>query len=110
MVRVLAYFFREDSPDAPTILDVGCGPGTFSTRILDSFPQGNGIGVDVSPEMIESAKRNLVPRFGTRFSVYVSDFNSDKFWIPSIDVEYDSIVSSIALHRGFHNASHPRGS
>ena len=98
MTRIVRFFCNKHSTNDPTVLDVGCGPGTLSTRILDGLPDSIVVGVDVSDQMIEAASRNLIPRYGPRFSAYVGDFNSADFWIPEIDREYDFIVSSIALH------------
>ncbi len=41
-----------------TILDVGCGPGNFSSKIHKVFPKSTLLGIDTSPEMIEFAKKN----------------------------------------------------
>jgi len=98
MVRIVAYFCQKRAIKNPTILDVGCGPGTLSAPLLDKLPNSTVVGVDASEQMVEAARRNLVPEYETRFSGYVCDFNSDDFWISSIEKEYDFIVSSIALH------------
>lgn len=98
MVRIVVYFCQKRAICNPTILDIGCGPGTLSRPLLEKLPNSTVVGVDVSDQMIEVAKRDLVPKYGSRFSGYVSNFNSDNFWISSIDKEYDFIVSSIALH------------
>lgn len=98
MTRILAYFCQIHSIAEPKVLDVGCGPGTLSTRILDKLPNSTVIGVDSSDQMIEAANRNLVPKYGQRFSSYVCNFNSNDFWIPQIERKHDFIVSSIALH------------
>ncbi len=98
MTRIFRFFCNQHSTADPKVLDVGCGPGTLSTRILDQAPDAVVVGVDVSDQMIAASNRNLVPKYGRRFSGHVSDFNSDDFWIPEIDRKYDFVVSSIALH------------
>lgn len=101
IVRVVNYFRELRSITAPKILDIGCGPGiptTSSTYILEKVPSSTVVGVDSSEQMIEAAKSNLIPKYGQRFSGFVSNFNTDMFWIPEIDDTYDFIVSSGALH------------
>ncbi len=47
---------RIDHPDPREIVDLGCGPGTTSTRLLDRWPAAHILGVDSSPEMIAHAQ------------------------------------------------------
>ncbi len=101
LTRIVNYFCKLGSITSPKILDIGCGPGTpttSSTYILENVPGSAVVGVDSSEQMIEAAKSNLIPKYGQRFSGFVSDFNTDMFWIPEIDDKYDFIVSSGALH------------
>lgn len=44
------------------ILDVGCGPGTITASLAALVPEGRAIGLDVSPEVLESAKANAAER------------------------------------------------
>ncbi|UCB44138.1 MAG: class I SAM-dependent methyltransferase [Dehalococcoidales bacterium] len=101
ITRIVNYFCQLHSIGEPKILDVGCGPGTpmtLSSYILDRVPRSILVGVDSSEQMVEAAKGILVPKYGNRFSSFVSDFNSDSFWMPEIDSKYDFIVSSGTLH------------
>jgi arsenite methyltransferase len=53
------------------VLDLGCGTGWLSRQIAAQVPRGSLVGIDVSNEMIEQAKRasaqspNLTFRIGT---------------------------------------------
>ena len=101
ITRIINYFCRLYLIDNPLILDVGCGPGSRTTLcvyVLGKVHNSIVVGVDSSKEMIQAAKKNLTSKNKERFSGYLSDFNSDRFWIPEIDKEYDFIVSSGALH------------
>ena len=101
ITRIINYFCRLYSIDNPSILDVGSGPGSRTTLcayVLEKVHDSIVVGVDASKEMIQSAKKNLSAKNKERFSGYLSDFNSDRFWIPEIDKEYDFVVSSGALH------------
>ena len=44
-----------DLGDTPRIVDLGCGPGTQTARLLDRWPGAHVVGVDSSPEMIRRA-------------------------------------------------------
>src|SRR5213592_1056326 len=41
------------------ILDAGCGSGRLTAHLLRKFPEAHVIGLDVSGEMLEQARRNL---------------------------------------------------
>lgn len=48
---------RLDHDPAPRrILDLGCGPGTITTRLADRWPAAEITGVDTSPEMLAEAR------------------------------------------------------
>lgn len=101
ITRIVNYFCKLHSISRPKILDIGCGPGTpmtLSAYILDRVPKSTLLGVDSSGQMVEAANGILVPKYGRIFSSFVSDFNSDSFWIPKINSKYDFIVSSGTLH------------
>ena len=40
-----------------TVLDVGCGTGYLLRRIGRAYPEVSGIGIDLSPKMIEAARK-----------------------------------------------------
>jgi ubiquinone/menaquinone biosynthesis C-methylase UbiE len=44
---------------APRVLDVGCGPGVIAAALAQRAPGAEVIGLDSSPQRIESAARNL---------------------------------------------------
>jgi trans-aconitate methyltransferase len=41
------------------VLDVGCGTGRLTTLLLDRLPHGRAIGLDVSANMLATARREL---------------------------------------------------
>lgn len=41
------------------ILDLGCGTGKLTRLLVDSVPEGEIVGVDLTPEMIEEARKEL---------------------------------------------------
>src|SRR6202166_4118204 len=51
------------------VLDAGCGTGRLTAELLDALPGGRVVGVDLSQNMLGSAREHLVPQFGTRVSL-----------------------------------------
>jgi len=41
------------------VLDVGCGTGALLRRLLERYPEAEGIGLDVSSAMLDVARRRL---------------------------------------------------
>lgn len=42
----------------PTVVDLGCGTGHYSTRVLDAAPGARGIGIDASKAAVRAASRS----------------------------------------------------
>ena len=51
-------FCSKLTQNAPSILEVGCGPGNVSKYIIDKLKNPKWTGTDISPQMIELAKIN----------------------------------------------------
>jgi len=66
---VLDFLTRVNSP--ARCLEVGPGPGTWTKKICEKFPQTNFTLVDISEEMLGQAKKNLS---SDRINFFVSDF------------------------------------
>ncbi len=45
--------------EAFRIADIGCGTGTFLQMLFERFPRTNGLGLDLSPQMLDAAKEKL---------------------------------------------------
>lgn len=78
------------------ILDVGCGSAPLLATLLNVFPAATGIGVDVSPPMLQLAQDRLAP-FGERARAVHADFNGAD-WTRGIAGPFDVIVSRYAIH------------
>jgi 2-polyprenyl-3-methyl-5-hydroxy-6-metoxy-1,4-benzoquinol methylase len=69
-----------------TILDVACGPASFSRFLLDKNPALEVTGIDLAPAMIELARRNVpegefqmldsrnIKKLGRKFDVFLLGF------------------------------------
>ncbi|HEX3630273.1 MAG TPA: methyltransferase domain-containing protein [Candidatus Dormibacteraeota bacterium] len=96
-----------------TIIDAGCGSGRLTRLLLERVPRGRVIGVDVSPQMAETARANLERDFNGRIEVLCRDllaldldrvadvvFSTATFhWIPD----------QLGLFRGIARALKPGG-
>jgi arsenite methyltransferase len=49
-------FGTDTAPDA-RVLELGCGPGFYACKLAKLFPGVEAIGVDLSPELVEWARR-----------------------------------------------------
>ncbi len=72
-----------------TVLDLGCGDGTVTTRLADRVPSGSVLGIDASAGMIKAALPLARPnlRFALQ-DIRTLDFRA----------EFDLIFSNSALH------------
>lgn len=97
MVDALVSSLPFGTDDAFSFLDLGCGTGTVSARILRAFPRARVTCLDIAENMLAMARSKLggfVDEGGTPRADYVhADFAS---W--SSSRPFDAIVSSLALH------------
>ena len=75
-----------------TLLDAGCGTGRLTAELLEALPRGRVVGVDLSWNMISSAREHLA-QFGARASLMVCDLLHLPF-----EGAFDGIVSTAAFH------------
>ncbi|MGN6246689.1 MAG: class I SAM-dependent methyltransferase [Motilibacteraceae bacterium] len=79
-------------PADGTVLDVGCGVGDLTERLIELVPQGSVLGVDADPSMVEQAARRARP--GLTFAVApVQDLTA-----VADDASVDLVVSTACLH------------
>jgi trans-aconitate methyltransferase len=55
------------------VLDVGCGTGRLTEKLLDRVPEGEVVAIDLSFSMLQTARAHLTPRFGERVSFVQGD-------------------------------------
>ncbi len=75
------------------VLDAGCGTGRLTAELLEALPRGRVVGVDLSQNMLGSAREHLAAQFGERVSLVACDL----LYLP-FDHAFDAIVSTAAFH------------
>lgn len=81
----------------PLIVDLGCGPGSLSVRLLDRMPEATVVAVDADPVMLALARAAHAGRPGLRF--VAADLRRPG-WAGRLDLDRpaDVAVSTTALH------------
>jgi trans-aconitate 2-methyltransferase len=55
------------------VLDVGCGTGRLTEKLLERLPRGTAVGIDLSANMLRVAADYLRPRAGGRIQLVLAD-------------------------------------
>ncbi|KAF2836222.1 S-adenosyl-L-methionine-dependent methyltransferase [Patellaria atrata CBS 101060] len=80
------------------ILDIGCGDGVLTSKLLTLYPDANIIGLDSSPSMIETATQNY-PKISFQIQDCTDLLAAIKNAAPDLATEsYDIIFSNAAMH------------
>jgi trans-aconitate 2-methyltransferase len=95
------------------LLDAGCGTGRLTAELLQGLSNGRLVALDVSKNMLRSAREYLQPQFGGRLAFVAADLQDLPF-----ENAFDGIVSTAAFHwvldhdrlfRGLYRALRPGG-
>ncbi len=74
------------------VLDAGCGTGRLTAELLEALPRGRVVGIDLSQNMLRSAREHLA-QFQLRANLVVCDLLRLPF-----AASFDGIVSTAAFH------------
>jgi SAM-dependent methyltransferase len=84
-------------PERFVVLDLACGPGSISQRLLERFPQARGIALDYDPVLLllgQQALGNLNGRLR-----WVEADLRDSSWPDRLgEAQVDAVLSTTALH------------
>lgn len=84
-------------PERFVALDLACGPGSISQRLLSRFPQARCIAVDIDPVLLLLGQQTLGDMQG-RLHWVEADI-SEPTWITQLGEEHvDAVLSTTALH------------
>lgn len=84
-----------------SILELGCGTGELSLKLLQKFPSARIVAVDYSPRMLSYARSKIeAAGYADRWTEIQADFGE---WAidpktTSIGNSFDACVSSLAIH------------
>jgi trans-aconitate methyltransferase len=84
-------------PASFVALDLGCGPGSMSQRLLARFPEAQAIAVDLDPVLL-AIGRGALGTVEARLRWVAADLASPD-WLDAVGTTHvDAVVSSTALH------------
>ncbi len=76
-----------------TVADAGCGSGKPTASLLERLPRGRVVAMDLSENMLQTARQHLQPKFPGQVSFIAVDLQD----IP-LDGVLDGIFSTAAFH------------
>jgi malonyl-CoA O-methyltransferase len=80
--------------DPEYILDLGCGPGTFSRELALLYPKARIVGLDLAPAMLEVARKKQSWR--RKWSLIAADMNH----LPFATGTFDLVFANQVIHWG----------
>jgi SAM-dependent methyltransferase len=78
-----------------TALDLACGTGTITCRLLDRFPTARSIAVDVDPVLLTIASATFAG--DNRVRIVHADLR-DPAWVDVVPDQVDAVLTATALH------------
>lgn len=81
---------------APTVIDLACGTGSITRRLLARLPEARAVAIDVDPVLLTIARGSLGP--DERVRILQADLRQAG-WAGALDGQaFDAVVTSTALH------------
>ncbi|MCF3102887.1 class I SAM-dependent methyltransferase [Streptomyces roseoverticillatus] len=94
--RVMLDMVEAFAGPAPRVLDLACGTGTITARLLDRFPGAESTGVDLDPALLAIARGTFAGDDRVRF---VTADLKDPDWTARLPHDrYDAVLTATALH------------
>lgn len=85
--------------ESKSILELGCGTGELTLKLLKHYPKANIIALDYSPRMIQFAKEKIAAAgYENRWQGIQLDFGDWAAGNQEIGNNFDACVSSLAIH------------
>jgi trans-aconitate 2-methyltransferase len=87
--------------DKPNILELGCGTGELTLKILQRYPSATIVAVDYSPRMLDFARTKIESAgYTSRWTGIKIDFGE---WaiepnLAGLTDRFDAVISSLAIH------------
>ena len=84
--------------ETPTVIDLGCGPGSLALRVADRLPNARVIAVDADPLLLELGRRAVGDRGGRIRWVDADLRDSELARLVGLNGTADAAISTTALH------------
>src|ERR1700736_264382 len=84
-------------PASFVALDLACGPGSISQRLLARFPNAQAIAADIDPGML-AIGRGVLGTVDGRLRWIGADLASPDWWEALGETQIDAVLSTTALH------------
>ena len=106
------------TPHARHVLDVGCGAGNYTLKLLESLPNLDATLIDLSQPMLDRVRERVSRATSGRITTIQGDIHEVR--LP--EGEFDIVLAAAVLHHlradrewrdvfaSFHRALHPGGS
>ncbi|MET9882579.1 methyltransferase domain-containing protein [Streptomyces sp. NPDC006430] len=80
----------------PRVLDLACGTGSITDRVLKRFPESTSTGVDLDPALLTIARGHFA---GDDRVTFVTADLKDPSWVSALPHDtYDAVLTATALH------------
>ncbi|WP_066630048.1 class I SAM-dependent methyltransferase [Labilibacter marinus] len=93
-LELLTEAAKRIKPDATNLLDIGCGAGNYTLKMLSKIPHLNCTLIDLSQAMLNRAQERVSPLTNTQVSCIQSDIRELKL----SENKYDIILAGAVLH------------
>ncbi len=94
--RVMLDLVEAATGPAPRVLDLACGTGSITERLLARLPQAVSVGVDLDPALLAIAEGHF--REEPRLTLVTADLK-DPAWTGRLPAgPFDAVVTATALH------------
>ncbi|KUN02463.1 methyltransferase [Streptomyces yokosukanensis] len=94
--RVMLDMVEAFAGTAPRVLDLACGTGSITARLLKRFPEATSTGVDLDPALLAIARGTF--EGDDRVSFVTADLK-DPEWPAELPYDsYDAVLTATALH------------
>lgn len=93
-LELLTQIAASVCPNATSVLDLGCGAGNFTLKLLDLIPDLDCTLVDLSMPMLDKAKERIAQVSQSKISTIQTDFLNLQLPAETFDI----VVTGAAMH------------
>lgn len=95
-ISVLLDVVEAIAGTAPTVIDLACGPGTITCRLLDRLPRAHSVAVDIDPVLLTIASATFAN--DDRVHVVRADLRDGGWGDALPESQVDAVLTATALH------------